>query len=142
MAKRAQAEAGETQTNRDLVGLGRQSISNLGRRIRRARREGGLSLKDLPIGSRAVATVAVTVIAVVTGVLAANVLTGWWPAPVVRIPGQLSPTGEIGRASVALFVLPLVAVGAAMSALAGGGASSSGWPRRSGLLGLAGFGLA
>jgi hypothetical protein len=72
MAKRAQAGAGSTHTDRDLVGLGRPSITSVARRISRARREGGLPLRDLPIGSRVVATVAVTVMAVVTGVLAVN----------------------------------------------------------------------
>ena len=79
---------------------------------------------------------AVIGIAAAGAFLVPNVVAGWWPGPVVRVPGRLLAEPTPGRLSIPIFVFCLLLLGIASAAIAVALAARGGRRRRLGFVAL------
>ena len=119
----------------------RRALRAAASRLHEEQRAGTISLVGLPRAAFAIGLAALIAFGLAAVVLIPNFLGGWWPGPVVRIPGGLIAEPVPGRVSVPLYGLALgilalacVTIGVAVIQ------SRSGWQRivAFALLGLTG----
>lgn len=116
---------------RETTPSGRARPTTWVERVRAERSAGTISLRGLPHSLRLVSVAALIGVIATLAALIPNLLMGWWPTPVVRIPGQLLDSAVPGRTAIPLYILSVVVLGIAAAALAASGAgATSTWRRR------------
>ncbi len=105
-------------------------VARLPNGLRTTLRDGTLRIDGLPLAVRRVTMVALAATAVALFFLAPHLLLGWWPAPVIRIPGTFLAEPLPGRLSIPAFVAALAALTAGAAAVAGASSQRPGRSRR------------